>query len=96
MGRPPGDSEKFDMRVPRVELADWRRRAAALSISVAELIRLKMRQGDEPIAAPREPTRPLPAGLGEAPLPQRAPLPRLPLSRQQVEPRFKAGAKVKP
>lgn len=44
-------SEKFEMRVPKDELADWRRRAAALSISVAELIRLKMRQPDAPAAA---------------------------------------------
>lgn len=51
-------SENFKMRVPKEELADWRRRAAALSRSVAELIRLRMRLPDDQPAEVRLPTAP--------------------------------------
>ena len=54
------------MRVSVAELADWRRRAAALSISVSELIRLRMRDGDDPAMAEVAPRRPT-LGHGVAP-----------------------------
>lgn len=52
--RTTGKSAKFEMRVPIAELADWQRRAAALEVPVAELIRLTMRQGEEPVGVHRE------------------------------------------
>jgi len=70
-------SEKFEMRVPIEELADWRRRATAMSVSVAELIRLKMRRPDEPldaVATTPVPPPPFSRGRGSTVYVPRAPV----------------------
>lgn len=45
MPRHTKTSDRFEMMVPKGELADWRVEAARLSVSVAELIRIRMGQG---------------------------------------------------
>ena len=90
-------SESYWIRLTPEELADWRRRAAALSISVAELVRLKMRlldgQKDHPLPVRYVPlVGRSPEDAQEADRPSRV---SGGLARTEVTPRFKASAKVK-
>ena len=102
-------SESYWIRLTPEELADWRRRAATLSISVAELVRMQMqarvRKPPEPspiVASVGTHSDPKANGVGLAqsfrPLADREDRPSRVsggLGQTEVTPRFKAAAKVK-
>lgn len=53
-------TERFILRVATEELNDWKEQAAALGVSVAELVRLRMqrRHGPEPVVVEPKPSPP--------------------------------------
>lgn len=55
-----GKSERFIMRLSTTELTDWKSQADGLSVSVAELVRLRMRRPDPIDAVSRTPVLPQP------------------------------------